>query len=348
MHKLPHAASPVSHRSPTPSPLEQPSPGAGPRARSAEVRPSSWRIAGIPLAPLGQAIARGLRAMSCCIRPRAAQGLDRVREQPSSPSFDAKNRSGELSIHDLTNPSASSPREATNGASPNGASGSRPGRPAGAPFGTGTPTLPLNFAHPEGPRHARGPTIDNKHQRTEDFGEGSADTGALITKHNLTTTLPPPQIEVNGEMVPITPVKGDWPEVAGLDLAAFRKIHPKDLEELLEFCKDVRTADGLLFLIAAENLLATAPGSEERTRLASDMLKVFIGTPSNSPPMEVNLSGVLKKGLRTTLVPPKEGQPPSRATLETTLGKAQAEILQAFSQGPYWKFTKSLPTKLPA
>lgn len=39
------------------------------RVRQARARPSSqWRLGAIPLAPLGQAISRGLRAMSCCIR----------------------------------------------------------------------------------------------------------------------------------------------------------------------------------------------------------------------------------------------------------------------------------------
>ncbi len=41
------------------------------RVRQARARPSSqWRLGAIPLAPLGQAISRGLRAMSCCIRPQ--------------------------------------------------------------------------------------------------------------------------------------------------------------------------------------------------------------------------------------------------------------------------------------
>ena len=40
------------------------------RVRQARVRPSSqWRLGAIPLPFLGQAISRGLRAMSCCIRP---------------------------------------------------------------------------------------------------------------------------------------------------------------------------------------------------------------------------------------------------------------------------------------
>jgi hypothetical protein len=162
----------------------------------------------------------------------------------------------------------------------------------------------------------------------------------LIETHKLPTTLPTQQ-QVGDK---ITPVKGAWPAVKDLDLGAFRKIHPDDLALLLKFCIDDKTADGLLFLIAAENLLATEPGSAERTLLASKMHQVFIGTASNPPSMEVNLSSRLKRGL----VPPKEGQPPSEVTFEKALGNAQAEILLTFSQGPYQKYLKTLPSRLPA
>jgi hypothetical protein len=153
----------------------------------------------------------------------------------------------------------------------------------------GTTPLPVDFALPGGPRRAWGPTTDSKHPRTEDFGEGSDTTAALIETHKLPTTLPTQQ-QVGDK---ITPVKGAWPAVKDLDLGAFRKIHPDDLALLLKFCIDDKTADGLLFLIAAENLLATEPGSAERTLLASKMHQVFIGTASNPPSMEVNLSSRL-------------------------------------------------------
>ena len=54
----------------------------GIRVRQARARPSSqWRLGAIPLASLGQAISRGLRAMSCCIRPH--------RVNPSAVTADA-------------------------------------------------------------------------------------------------------------------------------------------------------------------------------------------------------------------------------------------------------------------
>ena len=52
------------------------------RVRQARARPSSqWRLGAIPLAPLGQAISRGLRAMSCFVRPH--------RVNPSAVAADA-------------------------------------------------------------------------------------------------------------------------------------------------------------------------------------------------------------------------------------------------------------------
>jgi len=54
----------------------------GIRVRQARARPSSqWRLGAIPLASLGLAISRGLRAMSCCIRPH--------RVNPSAVTADA-------------------------------------------------------------------------------------------------------------------------------------------------------------------------------------------------------------------------------------------------------------------
>jgi len=57
------------------------------RVRQARARPSSqWRLGAIPLASLGQAISRGLRAMSCCVRS--------YRGDPSAVTADAFKNTG--------------------------------------------------------------------------------------------------------------------------------------------------------------------------------------------------------------------------------------------------------------
>lgn len=67
------------------------------RVRQARARPSSqWRLGAIPLAPLGQAISRGLRAMSCFVRPH--------RVNPSAVAADAfKTTAGKTTAAGVSN-----------------------------------------------------------------------------------------------------------------------------------------------------------------------------------------------------------------------------------------------------
>ena len=341
MLNLPHAASPVSHRSPTPSPLEQPSPGAGPRARSAEVRPSSWRIAGIPLAPLGQAIARGLRAMSCCIRPRAAQGLDRVREQPSSPSFDTKNRSGDISSHDLSRLDATtrSPGARRPALLP-------PERPQQAQGRTAA------FESPSGGRPSgRGDAVVFYEGTVRD-GKGSAPAQLTgLDDHECLPTAPTqlPKAEALGLPISFTALRpsrlteapgtkqSDLPRLLTPDnLATVDSAH---LDAFLTFCATQDySAENPLFVIAAQMLLATEEGSAERAALATRMQTAFTEPSAPLPP---NFD--TKNGLRVRAAIAAVARGDAESNLREVLEGAQRNLISSFGVDAFSRFLKTLP-----